>query len=143
MSTSNPASSPIEVNVKLEKEEDSEYADETLFEQIVGSLRYLCNARPNICYSVGVVSRYMCNPKKIHMLAAKRILRYFQRTMDYGLLFPFGKNTMKTEMVLTGYDDSNYCGDLDDRKSKSRCLFLLNGAPISWCSKRSSNHKAC
>jgi len=59
MLESNPAISPIEANPKLEKCGEEEKVDATLFKKIVGSLRYLCNSRPDIGFSVGLVSRYM------------------------------------------------------------------------------------
>ena len=74
MNDSNPASSPVEPNVKLEKNGDEDKVDVTLFKQIVGSLRYLCNSRPDIGFAVGLVSRYMSEPRVSHMKAARRIL---------------------------------------------------------------------
>ena len=52
MDDSNPASSPVEQNVKLEKNGEEEKVDVTLFKQIVGSLRYLFNSRPDIGFPV-------------------------------------------------------------------------------------------
>ena len=42
----------------------------------------LTTTRPDTMYYVSLVSRYMECPKKIHFAAAKRILRYVQRTID-------------------------------------------------------------
>lgn len=36
---------------------------------------------------------------------------------------------------LTGYADSNYAGDPEDRKSVMGYCFFINGA-VSWCSKK-------
>lgn len=134
MSTWNPVINPLEPNLKLDKDEGGEPVDETGFKQIIGSLRYLCNSRPELNYGVGLISRFMSKPKKSHLLAAKRILRYLQGTSDYGVLFPFGRE--KSELELVGFSDSDYGGDLIERKSTSGYLFLLNKAPISWCSKK-------
>jgi len=100
---------------------------------MVGSLRYLCNSRPDICFAVGVISRYMHHPRKVHLLAAKRVLRYIKGTIGFGLLFP-ENNQEQTELV--GYSDSDWCGDCSDRRSTSGFLFKFMGAPISWCSKK-------
>lgn len=84
----NAAATPMEANTRLETSEEEEVVDNTIFKQIVGSLRYLCHSRPDICHSMGIVSRFMESPKKPHLFAAKRILRYIQGTLDYGLWFP-------------------------------------------------------
>jgi len=54
----NLSSSPAETNVKLVMIEEEELVDPTLFKQIVGSLRYLCNSRPDIVYAVGIIMSY-------------------------------------------------------------------------------------
>ena len=62
MEDSNSVKTPIETEIKLTKEGDGRTIDATYFKQIVGSLRYLTCARPDICYVVGLVSRYMESP---------------------------------------------------------------------------------
>ena len=57
-----------------------------MYRQLVGNLLYLTVTRPDISYAVGVMSRYMQNPKKPHLEAARRILRYVKGTSDYGWL---------------------------------------------------------
>ena len=59
MDDSNPASSPVEPNVKLEKNGEEDKVDATLFKQIVGSMRYVCNSLPDTGFTVGLVRRYM------------------------------------------------------------------------------------
>ena len=65
-------------------------------------------------YSVSLISRYMENPTEIHLLAAKRILRYLQGTRDFGLFYKKGE---KLELFV--FTDSDYAGDQDDRRSTS------------------------
>jgi len=55
----NPSSSPAETSVKLVMNEEEELVDPTLFKQIMGSLRYVCNSRPDIAYAVGIISRFI------------------------------------------------------------------------------------
>ena len=128
-----PASSPVEVNMKLVNNEDEELVDPTLFKQIVGSLRYLCNSRPNIAYSVGIVSRFMSKLISSHLIADKRVTRFIKGTMEYGILFP--KCLNEASMELIAYSDEDWCGDRQDRKSTSGYLFKFLNAPISWCAK--------
>ncbi|MCI32716.1 hypothetical protein A2U01_0053930, partial [Trifolium medium] len=76
MTDCTPAITPMETNLKLEKNVDEDAVDPTLFKQIVGSLRYLCNSRPDICFAVGLISRFMEDPRQSHMKAATRVLKY-------------------------------------------------------------------
>ena len=83
---------PVMPNLKLIEELDERPVDATLFKQIIGSLRFLCNSRLDISYGVGLLSRFMGNPRAPHMTIAKHILRYLKGTSDFGLLFPIGND---------------------------------------------------
>ena len=131
MSNCNSVSTPVEVGLKLIKEPGGKRVDSTLYKQIVGSLMYLTATRPDIMHAVSLISRYMENPRETHLLAAKRILRYLQGTIEYGLFY---KNGEKSD--LFGFTDSDYAGDSDDRKSTSGYVFMMGSAAISWCSKK-------
>ena len=50
--------------------------------------------------------------------------------MDYCLVY------QRSELCLVGYSDADWGGDLDQRKSTSSYVFLLNKGAISWCSKK-------
>jgi hypothetical protein len=50
--------------------------DPTIYRQIIGSLMYLVHTRLDICYTVNALSQFMCEPKHIHMVVVKHILRY-------------------------------------------------------------------
>jgi hypothetical protein len=134
MNECNSISNPCDTNLKLEECSDEEMVDSTMFKQIVGSLRYLCNSRPDICFVVGIISRFMNSPRKSHLIAAKRILRYVKGTVNYGVLFP--KHEAKSDVKLVGYSDSDWSGDRVDRRSTSGYVFLLNGTAISWSSRK-------
>jgi hypothetical protein len=92
MTDCNTTSNLSETNVKLDECSDEERVEPTEFKQIVGSLRYLCNSRPDICFAVSIISRFMNDPKKSHLTAAKRILRYVKGTLKPGLIFPATNN---------------------------------------------------
>ena len=129
MSNCNPAATPAETGLMMSLNDEGELADATLYRQLVGSLRYLCNTRPGIAYSVGIISKFMKAPKIFHMMAAKRILRYVKGTIDYGVLLPFGQN--ESNQNLLGYIDSDWRRDKDDRKSIVAYVFMYGGALIS------------
>ena len=58
------------------------------YASVVGSLMYaiLCTG-PDICFAVGMVSRYQSEPGEEHWIAVKHILKYLRRTMDYMLVY--------------------------------------------------------
>jgi hypothetical protein len=81
--------------------------------------------------AVGMLGRYQSNPGMEHWKAAKKVMRYLQRTKDYGLTF---RHTDHLEVV--GYSDSDFAGCVDSRKSTSGYIFLLVGEAISWRSNK-------
>ncbi|KAA0058181.1 gag/pol protein [Cucumis melo var. makuwa] len=93
----------------------------------VGSLMYamLCT-RPDICYAVGIVSRYQSNPGLAHWTVVKTILKYLRRTRDYMLVYGY------KDLILTRYTDSDFQTDRDSRKSTSGSVFTLNGGAVVW-----------
>ncbi|XP_073219662.1 secreted RxLR effector protein 161-like [Cicer arietinum] len=76
----------------------------------------------------------MHDPRKTHLTAAKRILRYIKGTKEFGLLFSNGSKGERSELI--GYSDSDWCGDLTDRRSTYGYVFKFNEAAISWCTKK-------
>jgi hypothetical protein len=59
----------------------------TLYKQLIGSLMYLVNTRPNICFAVNTLSQFMAGPSRVHWVAAKHVLRYLRGTVEYGLSY--------------------------------------------------------
>jgi hypothetical protein len=121
---------PIEPNLKLTKAEDETDVQPTEYRKVVGCLRYLLHTRPDMAFSVGMVSRYMQQPKTSHLAALKQILRYLKGTMSYGIKYTKGNN------ILTGYSDSSHNVDLDDGKSTTGHVFYHGNSPITWCSQK-------
>ncbi|KAL6311032.1 hypothetical protein AAG906_015921 [Vitis piasezkii] len=132
MKDCNPSQIPMEPRLKLSKESTSPPVDTTLYRSIVGSLRYLLHTRPDLAFSVGMVSRYMEKPTTEHMAAVKHILRYVKGTLNLGCVYEKKEGSLE----LIGYSDSDLAGDTDDRKSTSGLIFFLGSNPISWCSQK-------
>jgi hypothetical protein len=117
---------------KLHDQATSAYPkDPTVYLQIIGSLMYLVHTRPDICYAVNTLSRFMCNPKHIHMIVAKHILRYVRGTIAYGL----GYNS-SGGVMLHGYIDSDCMGSTVDQKSTFGYCFSLGSSMISWSNRK-------
>lgn len=121
----------MEPNTKMCAYEGKELEDAMMYRKLVGTLVYLTLTRPDISYAIGVMSRFMQNPKKPHLEAVQRILRYIKGTLGYGVMYKKGD-----ECKLVGYCNADYAGDHDTRRSTTRYVFMLGSGAISWCSKR-------
>ena len=111
---------PMDAGLKLSKAEEECGVDERDYRRNIGCLRYLIHTRPDLAYSVGVLSRYMHAPKESHRAALKQVLRYLQGTTGYGLEFK-----SRSEKGFIGYSDSSYNVDPDDGKNTTGHVFIL------------------
>ncbi|XP_020216916.1 uncharacterized protein LOC109800547 [Cajanus cajan] len=121
----------MEHNSKLVKDPGGKLVNITLFKQLVEILMYIIATRPDIMHNVGIINRYMEKPMQQHLFATKRILRYLKGTTDSGLFYK--KND---QSKLIGFVDSDFTGDMDDRKSTTGYVFKLGSGAIAWSSKK-------
>ncbi|KAM3410301.1 hypothetical protein ACQJBY_002482 [Aegilops geniculata] len=119
--------------LQLSKTGAGDAVDATRFRSVVGSLRYLCNTRPDITYAVGIVSRYLEAPAETHWNAVKQILRYVSGTLEYGCCYKRG-GISAPEVI--GYSDSDHAGNVDDRRSTTGVVFFLDSSAITWISQK-------
>lgn len=76
---------------------------------VVGSLIFaMVCTRPDIAYTVGVLSQFITNPEKVHLEATKWVLHYLRGTNDYAITYS------KSSSPIQGYMDGNFAGDLDN-----------------------------
>lgn len=103
----------------------------TQYQSAVGSLMYaMLETRPNLAFSVSVVSRYASNPSPSHWQAVKRIFRHICGTLSLQLRY---RGQLSN---LQGYNDADWAADLDTGRSTSGYIFNLGSGAISWLSKR-------
>ncbi|KAK4368107.1 hypothetical protein RND71_011899 [Anisodus tanguticus] len=131
MSSYKSTSTPVDTKPKLSAAAGVPYEDPTRYRSLAGALRYLTFTRPDITYDVQQVCLFMHDPRFEHMNAIKRIIRYIQGTLDYGLhLYPSSTST------LVSYTDVDWSSCPDTRRSTSGyCMFLGNNL-VSWSAKR-------
>src|SRR5882757_6758809 len=98
---------------------------------MIGSLMYLTNMRPDICFAVNTLSQFLKDPRHVHLIAAKHILRYLRGTVDYGLKYDASQN-----INLEGYVDLDWAHSVIDRKSTSGCCFSMGLGVISLFSRK-------
>ncbi|CAA7062104.1 unnamed protein product [Microthlaspi erraticum] len=131
MEDCNAVYNPMVPGSKLDMDEEGERVDETFYKQIIGSLMYITTTRPDLQFSVSLLSRYMARPTQLHLQAVKRVLRYLRGTMDFGIWYKREGNGN-----LLVYIDSDFAGDVESRKSTSGYVFLMNDAAVAWLSKK-------
>ena len=131
MHESNAAQVPMDPSLKMSKAIEEKDTNEKEFRRNIGCLRYLIHTRPDLAYSVGVLSRYMQQPKESHAAALKQVLRYLRGSCSLGLFYK-----RENEKGLVGYSDSSYNVDPDDGRSTTGHIFYLNECPVSWCSTK-------
>ncbi|XP_058753202.1 secreted RxLR effector protein 161-like [Vicia villosa] len=136
MSNCNATFRPLETGAKLKNEKFDEFVTATLYNQIIGPLRYLCITRLDICPSVGLIRRFMEKPQECHLIAVKRMFRYIKSTIDRGVVMP--RQNTSTNAKVYGYTDSDFSGDQDEKKSIADYIFMIKCALISWSSRKIS-----
>ncbi|GJV28556.1 retrovirus-related pol polyprotein from transposon TNT 1-94 [Tanacetum coccineum] len=121
------ASTPMETQKPLLKDEDGEEVDVHMYRSMIGSLMYLTSSRPDIMFAVCACARYQVNPKVSHLHAVKRIFRYLKGQPKLGLWYP-----KDSPFDLVAYTDSDYAGASLDRKSTTGGCQFLGCRLISW-----------
>ena len=71
MMASKPIATPIEQNHKLSEALGEKKVDKTMYQRLVGRLIYLAHTRPDIAYSVSVISQFIHDPREIHLQATE------------------------------------------------------------------------
>ena len=83
----NSMTTPMPSNLKLLSDSSSEAVYATMYHYMSGSLMYLTNTKLDICFVVNNLSEFLTDPKHVHLIVAKHILRYLRGTVDYGLKY--------------------------------------------------------
>ena len=121
-----PAGFPMEQHLKLSATDGTPLDDPSVYRRLIGRLIYLTITRPDITYSVHILSQFMHKPLQPHYLAALRLLRYLKGTPGQGILLP-----STGSLHLTGYCDSDWASCPMTRRSTSGYCTMLGSSPIS------------
>lgn len=103
-----------------------------------------CGTRPDIAFAVGQLSKHNSDPRIGHIKAAKKVVYYLKGIIHLGLIYRAkAKDKGETKAPITsslfgfiGYGDSSYVGNPEDKKSVMGSCYFINGAIVSWCSKK-------
>ena len=108
----------------------------TPYREMIGSLIYLMHCtRPDLAFTVTLLSRFMQKPTKMHFKLGRTVLQYLIGTKHYDLKYVKSREPLK----ITGYSDSDWASD-NDFQSISGFAFRLNehSALVSWRSGKQS-----
>ena len=122
---------PMDTNLKLLFDESLELVDLIHYIHIIGSLMYLTNTSPDICFAMNTLSQYLVKPRRVHLIVAKHVMRYLKGTIDLGLYY--GRDHGYRSYGCT---NSDWAGSAIERKSTSGGCYCLGSDMISWFSKK-------
>uniref|UniRef100_A0A2N9GG32 Integrase catalytic domain-containing protein n=1 Tax=Fagus sylvatica TaxID=28930 RepID=A0A2N9GG32_FAGSY len=125
-----PCKIPCVPHVRLSNTTGTPLTDVHAYRSLVGALHYLTFTLPDLSFAVHQVCQFMNAPTDIHLVAAKRILRYLRGTLDHGLYDTPGPTS------LSAFTDADWAGDPNDRCSTSGLLVFLGHSPITWSMKK-------
>nr|XP_027186543.1 uncharacterized protein LOC113784530 [Cicer arietinum] len=124
-------STPMDPNLKLSITYGQPLSNVTIFRQLIDKLLYLTNTRPNISFSVNMLSQFLSAPTDIHLNVALRILRFIKNSPRKGLFFP-----ANSSFSIKGFCDSDWGACSDTRRFTTGFCFFLGSSLISWKSKK-------
>ena len=127
-------STPIGTNGSLDSDASGNMVNQKMCWSMIGSLLYVTTSRPDVMFSVCMCARFQASPRKSHLKATKRILRYLNHTQNVGLWYPKGGR-----FELIGYSDPDYVGCKVERKRTSGACQLLGRSLVSWSSKKQNS----
>lgn len=130
MTSCNSCPTPHVPHSQLLEHEGELLSDPTLYRSIVGALQYLTFTRPDISFAVNHACQFLHAPTEAHLASVKRIIRYLQGTLGFGLTYSRGD----TEIIA--YSDSDWGGDHNTGRSTTGFIVYLGHNPVSWCAKK-------
>lgn len=100
---SKPLTLPMEHNVYVSSSDGTPFSDSTAYRSLVGRLLYLTITRPNLSYSVQVLSKFLAKPTDVYFTTATRVLCYIRGAVAQGIFFP-----STSSCLFSAYCDSNW-----------------------------------
>lgn len=144
MSNSKPITTPMEVKHGLSHSQspvtrlECEAMRSTPYMSAVGGIMYaMTSTRPDLAFSVAVLSQFGNNPGTSHWSAVKRVLQYMNCTADVGITYRARPkdSPSNSKATLHGFCDADWASNLDNRRSITGCIFILASGAISWAAR--------
>ena len=128
-----PAATPMEQQHKLVLDTSPFIRDAEQYRRLIGHLIYLTITRPDISYSVHILSQFMKAPREMQWGAALRVVKYLKGTAGQGIML-----SSKSELNLSVYCDADWSACPVTRRSLSAYVTLVGDSPVSWKTKKQS-----
>jgi len=136
----NPVATPLDPNIILTKSTlDSQFEIPHKYRAAIGSLMYASiGTRPDITFAVQHLSQFLTSPSPEHWTAVKRVFRYLNGTLDYGITYNREDLDLDNDSQLNqrAYSDADWASNVVDRHSISGNVFMSGGGAISWSSNK-------
>ncbi|CAM8932740.1 unnamed protein product [Rhodiola kirilowii] len=126
-----PSRTPMDIKHKLSLSQAPLLDDPLQYRKMVGKLIYLTITRPDLSYSVHVLSQFMQKPTQDHLQAVQRVLRYLKGAPAQGLFFP-----ANSDLSLKAFCDADWASCPLTRKSVTGYCVTLGGCAVSWKTKK-------
>nr|GEW24975.1 ribonuclease H-like domain, reverse transcriptase, RNA-dependent DNA polymerase [Tanacetum cinerariifolium] len=122
---------PMDPGTRLTKITEGIMVNSAEYQSIIGCLRYLLHTRPELSYSIGLLSRFMQEPREQHMKAIRQVLRYVKGTKDYGITYKHNGGNK-----IHGFSDSSYGVNTQEGKGTTVIIIYYGESPISWSTQK-------
>ncbi|CAM8971500.1 unnamed protein product [Rhodiola kirilowii] len=126
-----PAKTPLNLKHNLSLSSEALLPDPLPYRKLVGKLIYMSITRPDLAYSIHILSRYMQKPTEEHLRAALRLLRFIKRAPAQGILFP-----ADSSLQLQAFCDADWAACPITRRSLTGHCVTLGSSVISWKTKK-------
>jgi hypothetical protein len=112
---------------------DEAETDTSEYQKRLGSLMYaMLGTHPELAHLIAILSQHSTTPSLSHFAALNCIFRYLSGVSNIKLIYR-GKPDY---LELSGYVDTDWANDINDRCSVGGHIFLLAGGAISWSTQR-------
>jgi hypothetical protein len=126
-----PMPTPLEQNHNLSLAQGEFLDNPERYRRLVGRLIYLCFTRPELSYSVHILSQFMQQPRTEHWTAALRVVRYLKGNPGQGVFLD-----STSDLFLHGWCDADWAACPLTRRSLTGWIIFLGNSPISWKTKK-------
>lgn len=127
---SRPTFFPMEQRHGLSGDSGSLFSDPGRYRRLVGRLIYLTITRPELSYSIHILSQFLHSPRQPHWEAALRVVRYLKQSPGQGILL------RPTSLDISAYCDSDWASCPMTRRSTTGYFITIGGSPVSWKTKK-------